>query len=355
MVIDFCFFYQELNIFPNNYFEDIISSDLICFSSFQSLLSLGISSVYRILSNYQRKYENQFSHYDSNIVEFLLKYFDKMGLDVLVIFSIMDFEKIHPKYLDVLASKLTEKKYFLLSNDICMKILFEIQKVQNKMNEQIKNDLTTKMNIQIYKLKKEIGQMKEKHLSEIHKIDQHHQILMNSITSILIPENITKIDEKLFCECTRLVDVVIPSSVETIERFAFSGCSSLMKIMLPSSVKEIGEYAFSECASLNEISIPKPITQIKEGTCEGCGSLQKVTFEDQNNLLLIECWAFSRCKSLAQISIPISVKKIDCYAFSGCSLLNHIDLDSSKTLIESNVFVECPSLHPVPINANLKK
>ena len=72
----------------------------------------------------------------------------------------------------------------------------------------------------------------------------------SSMTSVTIPDSVTKIEYAAFNECTSLTEIVIPSSVKTIGEAAFWYCTGLKSAVIPSSVKTFGKDAFKGCTSL---------------------------------------------------------------------------------------------------------
>ena len=76
-----------------------------------------------------------------------------------------------------------------------------------------------------------------------------------SSSSIIIPQDVTKIGSYAFYNCSSLSEITIPQSVTTIGERAFDSCSSLTEITIPQNVETIGEYAFAICSSLNTIVI----------------------------------------------------------------------------------------------------
>ena len=65
-----------------------------------------------------------------------------------------------------------------------------------------------------------------------------------NLSSIRIPEGITKILEGAFEGCSDLSSVIIPASAKVIEKNAFVGCNSLETITLAESIVQI-EYWLS--------------------------------------------------------------------------------------------------------------
>ena len=130
-----------------------------------------------------------------------------------------------------------------------------------------------------------------------------------SLTSIEIPDSVSKIGTNPFMGCDNLREIyispdseylavidgilynkqdkglvcypcakqdlsfVIPSGIEVIGDYAFFVCSSLTSIEIPDTVTSIGDWAFSWCESLTSIEIPDTVTSIGEGAFSGCDNL----------------------------------------------------------------------------------
>ena len=70
------------------------------------------------------------------------------------------------------------------------------------------------------------------------------------MTSVTIPETVTKIEYAAFNECTALSEVVLPDSLKTLGEAAFWYCTGLKSVVIPSSVKTFGKDVFKGCTSL---------------------------------------------------------------------------------------------------------
>lgn len=127
---------------------------------------------------------------------------------------------------------------------------------------------------------------------------------MGSLTSVILPDNLSSIPNFCFEGCKNLNDVTIPSSVTKIGFKAFEYCTSLSDISIPSSVTEIGERAFYQCERLKNITIPNGVTKIGE-------------------------YAFYGCHSFKNVTIPSSVTKIGEYAFYIWSELRNIRVEAT--------------------------
>ena len=73
-----------------------------------------------------------------------------------------------------------------------------------------------------------------------------------TVTEIVVPEGVTRIDDGTFFSCYNLVSISLPASLEQIGRYAFYSCSSLEVINIPPSAQltHIHDGAFDWCGSL---------------------------------------------------------------------------------------------------------
>lgn len=149
------------------------------------------------------------------------------------------------------------------------------------------------------------------------------------ITSIKIPDSVTKIDDNAFINCLNLSSVTIPNSVDSIGEFAFQNCPKLASINIPKSVTKVSRYAFS-MTGITSVVIPASISCIPEGL-------------------------FWKCAELKNITIPNSVKSIGNFAFKDCINLTSITIPNSVTSIGKDVFWNCPKLSTLNMSLELKK
>ena len=81
-----------------------------------------------------------------------------------------------------------------------------------------------------------------------------------NISSVVIPYNVTRIEEKAFCGCENLTSVTLPEGLIFIGEEAFDGCP-ISTIELPQSLVRIGEQAF-EHTKLTSIFLPKNVAYL---------------------------------------------------------------------------------------------
>lgn len=97
-----------------------------------------------------------------------------------------------------------------------------------------------------------------------------------SLTSLILPSNVTSIGYSAFYGCIRLTSLTLPSSVTSIGSSAFEACYGLFSLTLPSSVTEIGESAFRGCSGLTSLTLPSSVTSIGKSAFEGCSGLTSI-------------------------------------------------------------------------------
>ncbi len=100
----------------------------------------------------------------------------------------------------------------------------------------------------------------------------------NNLTSIVIPDSVTKIGYRSFCSCLNLKNIEIPNSVEIIGDSAFEGCIRLTSITIPIRVNRIGKNTFSSCFKLTSVVIPKSVTAIDASSFYNCLDLKEINY-----------------------------------------------------------------------------
>ncbi len=204
----------------------------------------------------------------------------------------------------------------------------------------------------------------------------------SGITTIAIPEtveyndttySVVEINGSAFAHCSSLTSVTIPNSITKIGQFAFTSCHSLNSINIPASVTEIGSLAFSYCTSLYSINIPESVEDIGKEAFYKSGiyndesnweddalyvdnclvdidtDSDKSSFTIKENTRLISCLALNEWKSLKKITLPNSVKYISKHAFVSCTSLTSITLSNNLLSIGEDAFYRCSALKSITI------
>lgn len=174
----------------------------------------------------------------------------------------------------------------------------------------------------------------------------------NKISSVVMRNSVTTIDEGAFYECTSLKSVVLSEHLEQMLtrkklyaanydfifdrpigfydpnegydwnwdiKGAFGKCSKLENVIIPGTVEVIDVCCFAECDMLEWV-------EIREGT------------------KIIRDYAFAECSKLRDVILPNSLEVIEKGAFKDCYLLETIYLSPSICLIEDGAFQNCNNL-----------
>ena len=173
---------------------------------------------------------------------------------------------------------------------------------------------------------------------------------------VVIPETlgyctVVGIGTLAFDDCTTITSITIPDTVTKIESSAFAGCSGLTEISIPDSVNSIGATVFHRCTSLTSATIGNSVRQIPYGAFYNCSNLASVTLG--NNITEIGQMAFIGCAKLTAVDIPEGVTQIGDEAFSGCTKLTSVDFPDSVTTIGEKAFFNCSKLNSVTLSDGL--
>ena len=202
---------------------------------------------------------------------------------------------------------------------------------------------------------------------------------LDSLRSVILPNNITRIGAYAFAECKKLQEVgnmpesctyigyyafansglrsiVISKGVKNIEYGAFRSCYNLSQVGFNKGLETIGWEAFSG-SGITELVLPTTLRKIGGNAFSNCGSLSKIDFAE--GLDTICSHAFSGCYKLKNLRMPTSLSIIEDYAFNGCSGLTEVHVPSMITHIGDYAFTKCGlkavyayTLVPVKINQN---
>ena len=192
-----------------------------------------------------------------------------------------------------------------------------------------------------------------------------------SLTSLIVPENVSNIPSSMCSDCSSLKSVTLPEGIKAIENYAFYHCKSLSNINIPQSVQSIGDHAFASCSSLTSVSIPEGITGISDCAFSLCLSLREVHFPKSltsigegafqdcaidsldfpASLVSIGENAFSRLLNLKELFIPDEVRQIKSGAFEGCTALQKVTFGRKVSMIDTDAFKGNNRLTEITCNA----
>ncbi|MBE6563054.1 MAG: DUF4366 domain-containing protein [Ruminococcaceae bacterium] len=172
----------------------------------------------------------------------------------------------------------------------------------------------------------------------------------NTITKVVLPEGIEKINCYAFANLTALEEVVLPSTLESIEYGAFYGCTALKKITFSgeNNLKIISQNAFENCALSGTLELPS-ICVISDYAFAGNQKLEKVVLPE--TLLSVGQYAFAGCKKLSEVTVEAAKVKYGAYTFTGCESLKDFYVNAS--VLPEGMFHECDAMESVTIGPDV--
>ena len=210
----------------------------------------------------------------------------------------------------------------------------------------------------------------------------------NLLTSITIPDSVTKIGDDAFRNCTGLrsinitdiaawfnieflnvysnplncvgdlyvngeliTEIVVPETVTQIHAFAFFGYNDLTSITIPVSVTSIGMAAFATTGYYDDKNNwDNGVLYINNHLIDAEASLSG-EYIIKDGTKTIADRAFYECYNITSMIIPDSVTNIGDEAFSGCTNLNSVTIPDSVTNIGDYAFKGCTELEKLYWNA----
>jgi hypothetical protein len=179
-----------------------------------------------------------------------------------------------------------------------------------------------------------------------------------NITSAVVPEGVSTINNAAFYSCASLAAISLPSTLTTICDLAFQN-AGLTEIELPEHLNRIGMQAF---AATKLVRIDIPLAMADNGTFgsnifNSCNELEEIIFPENTTMQVLP--SFGAGSKLTSFTIPESVVNISNNAFSGRSI-EHIVIPKNVRRIGDSAFrgaklksIEflCPSLDSIENNA----
>ncbi|MBQ8545495.1 MAG: leucine-rich repeat protein [Clostridia bacterium] len=169
----------------------------------------------------------------------------------------------------------------------------------------------------------------------------------NTITKVIIPEGVKKINPYAFANLTALEEVVLPSTMEAIEYGAFLGCVNLKKVEGLEYVQLINKDAFAYCNLEGTISL--------DNACAigDYAFAENGTREDSNEDGIIDMYDRIVSYNLVGAILPEKLQSIGGYAFYHNESLTDITVNAEKVKYGPYVFAYCTSLKEIKMNANV--
>ncbi len=166
------------------------------------------------------------------------------------------------------------------------------------------------------------------------------------LEEVVLSKQLKKISAEAFTN-TRIKKIILPSDVTIIENKAFKRCKSLSEIIFSANIQTISEEAFAECTSLNSLKIPDTVVEVGVKAFYGCVQLQKVTLSKK--LLQLREYVFAGCLDIREIYIPRTIQEIHQYAFINDLRIRNIYFEGTREeWIALNYVVRNEWGNPIP-------
>lgn len=172
--------------------------------------------------------------------------------------------------------------------------------------------------------------------------------------------NSLNIDDEAFSECRSLNSVVFdsynhPSTHNiTIGAKCFHSCSNLTEVLLPDNIEKILQSAFAQCSKLSTVELPKNnFSDLENDLFASCENLTSVVMSD--NIENIKTGVFAGCAKLSTVALSSNLKVIGKNAFHSCTNLKVENSHLLKKLTEigEGAFANCNALAKFYITENV--
>lgn len=185
----------------------------------------------------------------------------------------------------------------------------------------------------------------------VKKVGAHVFKSCSSLQKVELP-NVETLGERVFESCGKLTKVTLSPDLQVIPDYAFQYCGSLADVPLPSSLVSIGVSAFRECDGLSAVVMPNTVTTLNKNAYESCNTLTTVTLS--LGLQAIPDNAFRDCGSLVDVPLPPSLVNPRTGAFEQCRSLTSVNMPNTVTTLNNSAYYVCTNLKEVKLSENLK-
>ena len=211
-------------------------------------------------------------------------------------------------------------------------------------------------------------------------VEEDHVVITGcdtSVTEVTIPDSINGLPVTVISDYafngSGITSIKIPDSVTKIGNYAFSMSSGLKTVTLPENLETVGIRAFEMCSALSEVNFPDKLVEFSSCVFESTPWLteqrKKDTFVIVNGDLIdaqnakgevvipsdvkyVSPSAFARNTDITSVVFPSGVKNVSDNTFFFCSNLESADVRYVGK-VESMAFAYCDKLKDLKLSKNL--
>ncbi len=159
---------------------------------------------------------------------------------------------------------------------------------------------------------------------------------------------------------TDVKSVVLPTGV-SISRGGFQNCTSLTSCVLPPDISNLQGDVFNGCSALESISIPGTVKELQSNVLKDCSSLKTVVIEDGETAIEMQSESFGGTEGKVShviehltINRAIGTKytAMNTKPFRNSTLLKDVTIGGSCTSLPESYFESASGLESVTITSN---
>ena len=172
------------------------------------------------------------------------------------------------------------------------------------------------------------------------------EIIPREATHITVARDVTFVRARAFEYHPNIFEIICHEDVEKIEEEAFINCTFLRRVVIP-GVKEVEEMAFQNCPALRDVECDT-LEIIRDSAFWNCEYLRSVSLLSAR---IVEVNAFSYA-ALTDVKFGSKLERIGGSAFGGCKSLERITIPLNENLIgvdDDAIFIECDNLKQVDL------
>jgi hypothetical protein len=182
----------------------------------------------------------------------------------------------------------------------------------------------------------------------------------NAMTSVMLPNSVTELEDYAFQGCSALTDITFSTSLLKLGSSTFAACSSLVTVILPTGFTTIGSNTFIDCPSLESIFIPASTNVIGGNVFMNCGKLNIIVDANNQTFKSVEGVLFNKAGTKLleyakdaiqpEYVVPDGVTYVGNYAFYNRKNMTYIEFPSTLTRLGNDVISMCSKLKTLRFN-----